>query len=237
MKRVLTPGVLVPLGLAVIGVVLIIVGQRLGQPEPTSSLPPIVVPTEVAVATPTPIATGTPISTATATATPTATAAPTRTPLPDDVLAEQLQIEAVGINVPVKQSDSAATDDFPPDDAAFILSGGSEPGRNTNSFIFAHALEHLFKGLWNIRVGDVILIRMSDDEVLEYRVTEVRPNVPCPDALSDPHPYPPLALQRAGDNCDTSWLDPTPTEQLTLQTSQGYNRNWGELVVVAKPVS
>ena len=24
-------------------------------------------------------------------------------------------------------------------------------------------------------------------------------------------------------------------ERLTLQTSQGYNRNWGELVVVARP--
>ena len=30
-------------------------------------------------------------------------------------------------------------------------------------------------------------------------------------------------------------LEPTDYERLTLQTSQGYNRNWGELVIVARP--
>jgi hypothetical protein len=28
---------------------------------------------------------------------------------------------------------------------------------------------------------------------------------------------------------------PTPSERLTLQTSQGFNRNYGELVIVAEP--
>ena len=35
--------------------------------------------------------------------------------------------------------------------------------------------------------------------------------------------------------CDTSWTLPTPTERLTLQTSQGFNRNYGELVIIAEP--
>ena len=71
-------------------------------------------------------------------------------------------------------------------------------------------------------------------------VTEVRPNVACPDPGADPAlnpPNPPLALQ-IHDNCDEGgfWTQPTDHERLTLQTSQGYNRNWGELVVIAKPV-
>ena len=105
--------------------------------------------------------------------------------------------------------------------------------------MFGHALEHLFKPLWNTRIGDEVLVRMSNDQVLRYRVTEVRPNVPgCPHPSDEPHPYPPLALQRAGDACAESsfWLEDAPEERLTLQTSQGFNPHWGELVVIAKPV-
>jgi hypothetical protein len=29
---------------------------------------------------------------------------------------------------------------------------------------------------------------------------------------------------------------PTDHERLTLQTSQGWNRNWGELIIVADPL-
>ena len=81
---------------------------------------------------------------------------------------------------------------------------------------------------------------MSDDSILRYVVTEVRPNVACPDANADPAlnpPDPPLALQ-IHDDCEQGgfWTIPTDYERLTLQTSQGYNRNWGELVIVAEPV-
>ena len=80
---------------------------------------------------------------------------------------------------------------------------------------------------------------MSDGTVLEYVVTEVRPNVPCPDpnATTNNPPNPPLALQ-IHDDCEEGrfWTIPTEYERLTLQTSQGYNRNWGELVVVAEPI-
>jgi hypothetical protein len=31
------------------------------------------------------------------------------------------------------------------------------------------------------------------------------------------------------------WTAATDYERLTLQTSQGYNRNWGELVIIADP--
>ena len=73
-------------------------------------------------------------------------------------------------------------------------------------------------------------------------VTEVRPNVACPDpsaTSNNPEDFgvePPLALQ-IHDDCDEGafWTMPTDHERLTLQTSQGYNRNWGELVIIAEP--
>jgi hypothetical protein len=222
-----------PIGLAVTGVVLIIVGSLWTRSEPTPSLPPIATPTPVAQASPT----ETPASAAPSAASVAPT--PTPSPLPDDVVAEQLEIADVGINVLVKQSTDAETDSFPPSDAAYILRSGHQPGRNNNSYIFAHAELSLFKPLWNVQIGAEVLVRMSDGTVLRYVVTEVRPNVPCPDPDADPAsdpPNPPLALQ-IHDNCDEGamWTWDTPYERLTLQTSQGFNRNWGELVVIARP--
>ena len=228
-----------PIILGVAGVALIIIGTLDLDDEPAATLPPIATPY------PTPIA----AATATPTTDPTATAiaspsegvgpTPTPTPLPDDVVAVQLEVPSVGINVLVRQSGSEADDGYPPSDAAYILSVGHQPGRNTNSFIFAHALLHLFKPLWNVQLGAEVLIQMSDGQVLRYVVTEVRPNVACPaapDPVLDP-PNPPLALQ-IHQNCTMGamWTHPTDYERLTLQTSQGYNRNWGELVIVADPI-
>ena len=216
---------------------LIIIGSVDFESDPAPSLAPIVTPTPVALASPTPSST----ETATAEPTPVPTATPVPTPLPDSVVAAQLEVPSVGINVLVRQSTSAETDGFPPSDAAYILRSGTQPGRNTNSFIFAHALNSLFKPLWNVQIGAEVLIRMSDDSVLRYIVTEVRPNVACPDPNADPAlnpPNPPLALQ-IHDDCTeaVSWTTPTDHERVTLQTSQGYNRNWGELVIVAQPAS
>ncbi len=231
-----------PIILGVAGVALIIVGSMdLGDDGPGPSLPDIATPSEVAQASPTPSDEPEPSASASPSTAPSPR--PTPTPMPDNVVAIQLQIRQVGINVAVEQSTSSATDSFPPDDAAFILSGGHQPGRNTNSYIFAHALNSLFKPLWNVQIGAEVLVRFSDDSVRRYRVTEVRPNVPCPDpdaTTNNPEDFgvtPPLALQ-IHDDCSEGafWTQPTDYERLTLQTSQGYNRNWGELVVIADPV-
>lgn len=154
------------------------------------------------------------------------------------MVAVQLEVPSVGINVAVRQSTSADTDGFPPSDAAYILRSSSQPGRGTSTYVFAHALNTLFKPLWNVQLGADVLVRLSDDSVLSYTVTEVRPNVPCPDPNADPMPDPPLAL-RVHDDCTEGrrWLERTEHERLTLQTSQGFNRNWGELVVIAEPAS
>ncbi|HEX6139849.1 MAG TPA: sortase [Candidatus Limnocylindria bacterium] len=232
--RRLSSGLLVPLALAVAGAVLIIVGQLDLDQQPGSSLPPIPDPTSpvaVASASPTPQASGSERPTPAPTATPT--------PIPDDWVAVQIEIEAVGINVPVRHATNANDCDFPPDDAAYVLCNGSQPGRGTNSYIFAHALLPLFKPLWNVQVGDEVKVLMSDDKVLLYVVTEVRPNVSCPDDREPPHPNPPLALKYAPPGCaeGAAWTQPTDHERLTLQTSQGYNRNWGELIIIARPVA
>ena len=230
-----------PIILGVAGIALIIAGSLDLDAEPTTTLPPISTPSPVAQASSTLAPTPTPTTTSSGEPSATPSATPTPSPLPENVTAAQLEVPSVGINVVVRKSTSEETDNFPPSDAAFILRSASQPGRNTNSYIFAHALNSLFKPLWNVQLGAEVLIRMSDDSVLRYVVTEVRPNVACPDADADPalNPTnPPLALQ-IHTTCDEAqfWLMPTDYERLTLQTSQGYNRNWGELVIIAEPVS
>ncbi len=225
-----------PVLLGVAGLILIMIGSLdLGR-QPAPSLPPIQTPSPVAQAS-----ASAPTSVA-PTVEQSATPAPTATPLPDDVMAAQLEIPSVAINVLVRQSTDAQTDSFPPHDAAYILRSGHQPGRNQNSYIFAHAENALFKPLWNVQIGAEVLVRMSNDLVLRYVITEVRPNVACPDpsaTTNNPEDFgiePPLALQ-IHDDCEAgaSWTWDTPYERLTLQTSQGYNRNWGELVVIARP--
>ncbi|MGI8999118.1 MAG: sortase domain-containing protein [Candidatus Limnocylindria bacterium] len=225
-----------PIILGVAGVALIIAGNLDLDREPTASLAPIATST----ATPTVVAeasaTLAPSPAPSESVEPTAT--PTPAPMPDSVTAVQLEVPAVGVNVTVKQSTSQEIDSFPPTDAAYILRAGNQPGRNMNAYVFAHAITGLFKPLWNVQIGAEVLVRMSDDSVLRYIVTEVRPNVPCPDAGATQNnpPNPPLALQIHADCTEGAfWTVPTDYERLTLQTSQGFNRNWGELVIIAEP--
>jgi hypothetical protein len=239
-RRLLTPGLLVPLLLAVAGVALIIAGQlNLDQGGVAGpSLPPITEPSAPATAT------ASPVASVSAPASPTATASPTASPTPNPSwVAVQLQIASVGINIRVHKATTTAQCDFPPEYDAWILCGGSEPGRGTNSYIFAHARTGMFLPLWNVQVGAEVLVKMSDGQVLRYRVTEIHPNVSCPDTREPGMEYwgvtPPPALRYAPPGCPGAaiWQAPTDHERLTLQTSQGYNRNWGEFIVVALPIS
>jgi hypothetical protein len=235
-----------PIVLGLVGVALIIVGTIGSEEPPAASLPPIAQPSATLGPTPTPTPTATVEPSESGEPAPSAsvepTADPTPTPLPDNVVAVQMEVPSVGINVVVRQSTSSDTDGFPPTDAAYILRSSSQPGRNANSYVFAHALNTLFKPLWNAQIGAEVLVRMSDDSVLRYTITEVRPNVACPDpdtTENNPEAFgiePPLALQIHDDCSDGAfWTAATDHERLTLQTSQGYNRNWGELVIVAMP--
>ncbi|MDQ2688927.1 MAG: hypothetical protein M3Y29_01455 [Chloroflexota bacterium] len=247
-----------PVILGVAGLALIIVGSLDLEADPTSSLAPIATPPGVAAppATPEPTptrASESPGESRTPEPTNEPTAEPTPTPLPDDVVAVRLEVPSVGINVAVFPPANTEQCAFPPSNGAYLLcrtdADGTllpsyQPGHNVGSYVFAHALNSLFKPLWNVQIGAEVLVRMSNEQVLRYVVTEVRPNVPCPDdsaTTNNPEDFgiePPLALQ-IHDDCDEGsfWTAPTDYERLTLQTSQGYNRNWGELVIVAEPAA
>jgi hypothetical protein len=226
MKR-LSPGIVAPLVLAVAGVVLILAGQLQLDGGPRESLRPIPGDSGVAVASPS----GEPSPST------SVEPSPSGTPIPDTWVAVQIEVPSVDLNVAVKHAKPGQCG-FPPDDAAYVLCQSAEPGRSTNSYIIGHALQHLFKRLWNVTLGAEVKVLMSDGEVLRYVVTEIHANVSCPDTRSDPMPHPPLALQYAPAGCPgAAWARPTDHERLTLQTSQGFNRNWGELIVIAKRIS
>lgn len=237
MRRIFSAGTVVPLLLALVGVALIIAGQLDLDGPAAASLPPIPDPTrsQVAAVTRSPRPSATVVETASPTASPTPSFGSTAD-------AVQLEIASVGINVRVFKSGTAGNDDFPGLDGAYIIRNSEHPGRGTNSYIIAHARQEppLFKSLWNVQLGAEVRILMSDGGVLRYRVTEVRPNIPCPDDREPPMPadLEPLVLRYAPDDCEygASWSQPTDHERLTLQTSQGFNRNWGEFIVVADPI-
>jgi len=225
MKGSSAPGIVLPLLLAVVGVGLILAGQ-LPVDKPGTSLPGIPEPSKVAVASPTPGPSAfTPVPT------------PSGTPIPADWVATQIEIPSVKLNVGVKHA-TVGQGGFPPDDAAYVLFQSSEPGRGTSTYIVGHAVQHIFKRLWNVTLGAEVKILMSDETVLHYVVTEIHPNVSCPDDRALPMTVdPPLALRYAVPGCPgAEWAVPTDHERLTLQTSQGFNRNWGELIIIADPL-
>ena len=227
MKRLSAPWIMMPLFLALAGVSLILDGQLQVDGPADESLPPITDNTPVAVASPT----------AQPSLAVTAQPTPSPSPIPDDWVAVQIEVASVDLNVAVKHA-NVGQSAFPPDDAAYILYQSSEPGRGTNTYIIGHALQHLFKRLWNVMLGAEVKIKMSDGAVLRYVVTEIHPNVSCPDGRATKQPNQPLALKYAPPGCTgAAWTLPTDHERLTLQTSQGYNRNWGELVIVADPIT
>lgn len=229
MRRLLAPGIVVPLTLAMLGAVLLVVANfRLDTPPvglpdisegPQGSLTPVTPAPSVEPGGPTAVPTPSPV------------------PPPKDWVAVQIQVKAVGLNVLVKQSDGLRHDGYPLDDAAYLLSTSAQPGRGTNSYIVAHAYRYLFKPLWNAVPGDEVKILMSDGRVLHYLITEIHPNQSCPQSEGAANPSPPLALELAGTQCRAArWQTRTDYEMLTLHTSQGYNRNWGEYIIIARPL-
>lgn len=149
-------------------------------------------------------------------------------------VARRIEVPALGIDVPVAMAGTAAHEDFPPFDGAYILRSSSQPGQGSNAYLFAHAMPNLFKPLWWAEVGQQVIVTMSDGQQLGYRITAVVRDIPCPDpAAPKPAGLPPVLANAT--ECDLRWTLPTPHERLTMQTSQGFNRNYGEMVVIAEP--
>jgi LPXTG-site transpeptidase (sortase) family protein len=87
------------------------------------------------------------------------------------------------------------------------------PDSGSNVFLYGHAQEGTLRSLWDVSVGDEVVITLVDGSSRSYAVTQVRPRTPW--------------------NA-TELLDPTPTERLTLQTSTGTEATSPRFVAIAE---
>jgi LPXTG-site transpeptidase (sortase) family protein len=159
-----------------------------------------------------------------ASAEPSASAAPTASPvaptpmgtigpIPDGY---RVRLPRLGIDLPIAEGDIErdVVVQKTPENFAFHFPGTAIPGTFGNSYLYAHARTGMFLELWKARVGDQVTITTPAGAELKFVVTEVHPRVP-PD--------------------ETSWLQPSGDERLTLQTSTGPNRGDPRFVVIAAP--
>jgi len=163
------------------------------------------------IALPRPTTTATPASTGSTIVSPTAAAA--IGPIPDGY---RIELPRLRIDLPIAEGDVErdVVIQKTPENFAFHFPGTAIPGTVGNSYIYAHARQGMFLSLWNARVGDQVTVKTPAGVELKFVVTEVHPKVP-PD--------------------DTSWLQPSADERLTLQTSTGPNRDDPRFVVIAAP--
>ena len=152
-----------------------------------------------------------------ATSRPPTTEFPTATPgpraIPDGY---RVQIPRLRIDLPIKEGDIErdTVSQQTPEHAAFHLPRTAIPGQGSNTYLYAHARTGMFLTLWDAKEGDEVIIVAPDGKTLAYVVREVHPRVPYN---------------------ETSWVLPSPTERLTLQTSTGPNPQDPRFVVVALP--
>lgn len=155
------------------------------------------------------------VAAATSSPPPAQTAAPAATavPIPDGY---RVRIPRLAIDLPIVEGDLArdAVRQETPNDYAFHLPGTALPGEPGNVYIYAHARRGMFLTLWSARQGDEVLIVTPDARELRYVVSEVHPRV---------------------EPTDLSWIAPTNSERLTLQTSTGPDPGDPRFVVVALP--
>lgn len=154
---------------------------------------------------------------------PSASPTPTPVAMPAirDIEGARIVITRLGIDLPLAWGDVAR--DVPrtgyagatPERVALVFPGSALPETGGNTYIYSHARTGMFLSLWEVRAGDVVLLRWPDAE-LRYVVQQVVPRV-LP--------------------TDTSWLDPRGPERLTLQTSTGPYPSDPRFVAVAVPVS
>jgi LPXTG-site transpeptidase (sortase) family protein len=126
------------------------------------------------------------------------------------IQANRIKIDRLGIDLAIIQGDGI---DAPIGKAAHYPSS-AWPGGGSNIYIYGHARTGMFIRLWDARVGDTVQLGLVDGTSRTYVVTKVLPTVPW-DAVQ--------------------YLQPTPTEQLTLQTSTSYYPTAPRFVLIALP--
>ena len=146
-------------------------------------------------------------------ATPVATDSPTPSPSPSagqGIRARRVQIDRLGIDLKIVDGDGI---DAPIGKAAHYP-GTGWPGGGTNIYIYGHARTGMFLSLWDVNVGDQVVLTLVDGTQRTYVVATVIPKVPW-DAVR--------------------YLGATPTEQLTLQTSTSYYPTSPRFIAIAYP--
>jgi len=154
-----------------------------------------------------------PTASASSVSSPVLEARATIGPIPDGY---RVQLPRLGIDLPIAEGDVErdVVVQQTPENFAFHFPGTAIPGTIGNSYLYAHARRGMFLSLWNARVGDQVTITTPGGGELKFVVTEVHPRVPP---------------------ADTSWIQPSGDERLTLQTSTGPNREDPRFVVIAAP--
>jgi len=127
------------------------------------------------------------------------------------VVATGIAIPALGIDMPIYQGDGVTVKlgkvaHYP---------SSAWPRAGSLIYLYAHAREHNFLALWRAKIGEQVRLRLADGSTAIYVIfridTKVRWN-------------------------DLSWLDPTPTEVLRLQTCNSYQETAPRFIVEARPV-
>ena len=191
------------------GVLLLAVGIALvaggGLPR-AGSVAPLAIPSPTASATPAPTASG-------ESPTLSPTPVPTLGPIPDGY---RIQMPRLGIDLPIAEGDlyRDTVAQQTPENFAFHFPGTAIPGTVGNSYIYAHARRGMFLSLWNASLGDQVTITTPAGVELKFKVTKIPGKVPPQ---------------------DTSWLQTSSDERLTLQTSTGPNPQDPRWVVIAAP--
>ena len=126
------------------------------------------------------------------------------------IVATRIRIERLGIDLRIVEGDGV---DAPLNKAAHYP-GTGWPGGGTNIYIYGHAQTGMFLTLWDAEVGDEVDLDLTDGTTRGYTVTLVKPKVPW------------NALE---------YVAPTPSEQLTLQTSTSNTSTAPRFVVIAEP--
>jgi len=155
------------------------------------------------------------VPTSVPTSIPSASVARAPSPIPPGY---RLQMPRLGIDLPLAEGDIARDIDLQrtPEGFAFHLPGTATPGAGSNTYLYAHARVGMFLALWNAQVGDEVVVSTPDLRALRYVVSEVHARV-APD--------------------DVSWVQPTASERLTLQTSTGPDPADPRFVVIAVPAT
>ncbi len=152
-------------------------------------------------------ATPTPAATGQGSGGPQASEAPTAEA---GIPAERIRIARLDIDLAIIEGDGI---DAPIGKAAHYP-GSAWPGGGSNIYIYGHARKGMFITLWDARVGDRIELDLVDGTTRTYVVAKILPKVPW-DAVEH--------------------LAPTPTEQLTVQTSTSYYPTAPRFIAIAFP--